>query len=79
MEFDSIKSFLQLIDFFVVGLHLFNPIGRLLHHLVDYHLIVCLDIEMACPEVNRRVNPMEECFILNNIANSTKVELKCIP
>jgi hypothetical protein len=79
MEFDSIKSFLRLIDFFVVGLHLFNPTDRLLHHLVDYQLIVYLDIDMACPEVNRRVNPMEERFILNNIANSTKVELKCIP
>ena len=79
MEFDSIKSFLQLTNFFVVGLHLFNPTGRLLHHLVDYQLVVYLDVEVACPEVDHRTNPMEECFILSNIVSSTKVEVKCIP
>ena len=79
MEFDSIQSSLQLMDFFIVGLHLFNPTGRILHHLVGYQLVVCLDVEVACPGVDHRVNPMEERFTLSNIVSSRKVELKCIP
>jgi hypothetical protein len=70
MEFNSIKSSLQLEDLLVVWLHLIVPTSRFLHDLVDHQLEVSVDVETAYA--------MEKCLIFCYAIGGLEVELKGI-